>query len=117
MLGFQDINTSNSRPSLISGSASRNSSARIMPVGHESRVGIIPVPETGLAYRVHQDSPLSTRYNKRQAPSNVTAEAYLASRISLGPVFVHNEMITRIQNISNVSAHPPRFRDEIDILA
>ena len=59
----------------------------------------------------------ASRANKRQSPSTVSAEAFLKSRISLNPVYLHNEMITKIQNISDLTKNPPRFRDQIDLLA
>ena len=58
------------------------------------------------------------RYNNNSAPSNGSlTEAFLKARISLNPVYLHNEMITKIQNISDLTKNPPRFRDQIDLLA
>ena len=48
---------------------------------------------------------------------DIIYEAFLKSRISLNPVYLHNEMITKIQNISDLTKNPPRFRDQIDLLA
>ncbi len=42
------------------------------------------------------------RINKNLAPSSVLTEAYLKSRISLNPVFLSNEAITRYNMISKI---------------
>ena len=43
------------------------------------------------------------RFVNRQAPSTVLTEAFLKSRILLGPVFMHNEAATKYSMISKVS--------------
>ncbi len=76
-----------------------------------------PVNDVISSNLVNGNNFYGSRANKRQAPSTVSAEAYLASRISLRPVYVHNEMITRMQNVSNLSKNPPRFKDQVDVIA
>ena len=88
-----------------------------MPLNQDRGSGVVRVAEVNNGSRVLHETPLASRYNKRQAPSNVTAEAYLAARNNFGPVYVHSELITRLQNVSNLVKHPPRFRDSVDILA
>ena len=67
--------------------------------------------------QINYNNYYSSRANKRQSPSTVSAEAFLKARISLSPVYLHNEMMTKIQNISDLTKNPPRFRDQVDLLA
>jgi hypothetical protein len=68
------------------------------------------LPEMGRHSMPHIRAP-------RGAPSTISAEHFLKSRISLSPEFVHNEAATRIARTSNLYAETPRFRNEVDILA
>ena len=68
------------------------------------------LPEMGRHSMPHIRAP-------RGAPSTISAERFLKSRISLSPEFVHNEAATRIARTSNLYAETPRFRNEVDILA
>jgi hypothetical protein len=68
------------------------------------------LPEIGRHSMPHIRAP-------RGAPSAISAEHFLKSRISLSPEFVHNEAATRIARTSNLYAETPRFRNEVDILA
>ena len=91
--------------------------AKIMPSRNALLTDKPPVNDVNHSNLVNGNNFYGSRANKRQAPSTVSAEAYLASRISLRPVYLHNEMITRIQNVSNLSKNPPRFKDQVDIIA
>mgnify|MGYP006080367087 CR=1 FL=1 len=68
------------------------------------------LPEMGRHSMPHIRAP-------RGAPSTISAERFLKSRISLSPEFVHNEAATRVARTSNLYAETPRFRNEVDILA
>ena len=92
-------------------------SAKLVPSGNTIPLHPLPVNETQNSGHINYTNYYSSRANKRQSPSTISAEAYLKSRISLNPIYIHNEMITKIQNISNLNRDPPRFRDQIDILA
>ena len=95
----------------------RSSSAKLMPSRNESLIQPLPLNDVQNSGHINYTNYYSSRANKRQAPSTVSAQAYLQSRISLNPVYIHNEMITRIQNISDLTRNPPRFKDQIDLLA
>ena len=68
------------------------------------------LPEIGRHSMAHIRAP-------RGAPSSISAEHFLKSRISLSPEFIHNESASRIARTSNLYADTPRFRNEVDILA
>ena len=94
-----------------------SSGAKTMPSRNLSDIHTAPVSALNNSGIINQNNFYGSRANKRQAPSTVSAEAYLASRSSLRPVYIHNEMITRMQNVSNLSKHPPRFKDQVDLIA
>ena len=93
------------------------SGAKMMPLRNSLLAETQPVNLLDQSGIMNQNNFYGSRANKRQAPSTVSAEAYLASRISLRPVYTHNEMITRMQNVSDVSKSPPRFKDQVDLIA
>ena len=93
------------------------SGAKIMPLRNTLLAETQPVNILDQSGIMNQNNFYGSRANKRQAPSTVSAEAYLASRISLRPVYTHNEMITRMQNVSDLSKSPPRFKDQVDLIA
>jgi len=93
------------------------SGAKMMPLRNTLLAETSPVNILDQSGIMNQNNFYGSRANKRQAPSTVSAEAYLASRISLRPVYTHNEMITRMQNVSDLSKSPPRFSDQVDLLA
>ena len=93
------------------------SGAKMMPLRNTLLAETQPVNILDQSGIMNQNNFYGSRANKRQAPSTVSAEAYLASRISLRPVYTHNEMITRMQNVSDVSKSPPRFKDQVDLIA
>ena len=93
------------------------SGAKMMPLRNSMLAETQPVNILDQSGIMNQNNFYGSRANKRQAPSTVSAEAYLASRISLRPVYTHNEMITRMQNVSDVSKSPPRFKDQVDLIA
>ena len=93
------------------------SGAKIMPLRNTLLAETQPVNILDRSGIMNQNNFYGSRANKRQAPSTVSAEAYLASRISLRPVYTHNEMITRMQNVSDLSKSPPRFKDQVDLIA
>jgi len=68
------------------------------------------LPETGR-------QSMARIFSSRGAPSAVSAEQFLKSRMSFSPEFVHNEASSRISRTSNLYAETPRFRNEIDLLA
>jgi len=92
-------------------------SAKLMPPINDNLIQTLPLSDLQKSSHINYTNYYASRANKRQAPSTISAEAYLNSRISLKPVFLHNEMITRIQNISDLAKDPPRFKDQIDLLA
>ena len=92
-------------------------SAKLMPSSNDNAIQTLPLNDTQKSGHINYTNYYSSRANKRQSPSTVTAEAFLNSRISLKPVYLYNEMITRIQDISDLTKNPPRFKDQIDILA
>ena len=58
-------------------------------------------------------SSISKRYHKNSAPSHgSTAEAYLKSRILLGPLFIHNEAATKYSMVSKMSTSNRDFKIE-----
>ena len=91
--------------------------ARLMPSTNDALIQTLPLNDPQKAGHINYTNYYGSRANKRQAPSTVSAEAYLNSRISMRPVYIHNEMITKIQNISDLAKDPPRFKDQVDILA
>ena len=93
------------------------SAAKMMPSQNTALSPIQPVSIVNHAGITNENNFYGSRANKQQAPSAVSAEAYLTSRISLRPVYIHNEMITRMQNVSNLSKNPPRFKDQVDLIA
>ena len=92
-------------------------SAKLMPSRNDTLIQTLPVNDVQNSGHLNYNNYYASRANKRQSPSTVSAEAFLKSRISLNPVYLHNEMITKIQNISDLTKNPPRFRDQIDLLA
>ena len=93
------------------------SGAKMMPLRNSMLAETQPVNLLDQSGIMNQNNFYGSRANKKQAPSTVSAEAYLASRISLRPVYTHNEMITRMQNVSDLSKSPPRFKDQVDLIA
>ena len=93
------------------------SAAKMMPSQNTALAPTQPVSIVNHPGITNENNFYGSRANKRQAPSAVSAEAYLTSRISLRPVYIHNEMITRMQNVSNLSKNPPRFKDQVDLIA
>jgi len=93
------------------------SGAKMMPLRNTLLAETQPVNILDQSGIMNQNNFYGSRANKKQAPSTVSAEAYLASRISLRPVYTHNEMITRMQNVSDLSKSPPRFKDQVDLIA
>ena len=93
------------------------SGAKMMPLRNTLLAETQPINILDQSGVMNQNNYYGSRANKRQAPSTVSAEAYLASRISLRPVYTHNEMITRMQNVSDLSKSPPRFKDQVDLIA
>ena len=91
--------------------------AKMMPLRNSLLAETQPVNLLDQSGIMNQNNFYGSRANKKQAPSTVSAEAYLASRISLRPVDTHNEMITRMQNVSDLSKSPPRFKDQVDLIA
>ena len=92
-------------------------SAKLMPSINDALIQTLPINDAQKSGHINYNNYYGSRANKRQSPSTVSAEAYLNSRMSLKPVYIHNEMITRIQNISDLAKDPPRFKDQIDLLA
>ena len=92
-------------------------SAKLMPSINDNLIQTLPLSDLQKSGHMNYNNYYASRANKRQAPSTISAEAYLNARISLKPVFIHNEMITRIRNISDLAKDPPRFKDQIDLLA
>ena len=92
-------------------------SAKLMPSRNDTLIQTLPLSDVQNSGQINHNNFYSSRANKRQSPSTVSAEAFLKARISLNPVYLHNEMITKIQNISDLTKNPPRFRDQVDLLA
>ena len=90
-------------------------SAKLMPSINDTSIQTLPVNDVQNSGHLNYTNYYASRANKRQSPSTVSAEAFLKARISLSPVYLHNEMITKIQNISDLTKNPPRFRDQIDL--
>lgn len=87
-----------------------------VPNGRQTANGLLPVQildRSDHNYR-HRQSMIAS---PRLAPSAVTAEQALSSRVQMAPEFMHNVMATRMQRTSNLLADMPRFRNQIDILA
>ncbi len=119
IISTNDLNSSNarfqdSRPGSVNVAPPI---AKIMPPGSNPSANVKPVNLLNHSGITNENNFYGSRANKKQAPSTVTAEAYLAARISLRPVYIHNEIITRIQNVSNLSKDPPRFKDQVDLIA
>tara|TARA_X000001036_G_scaffold422429_1_gene445378 strand:+ start:487 stop:849 length:363 start_codon:yes stop_codon:yes gene_type:complete len=93
------------------------SGAKMMPLRNTILAETLPVNVLDQSGVMNQNNFYGSRANKRQAPSTVSAEAYLTSRISMRPVYTHNEMITRMQNVSDLLKSPPRFKDQVDLIA
>ena len=91
--------------------------AKLMPSRNDTLISTLPVNDVQNSGHLNYTNYYASRANKRQSPSTVSAEAFLKARISLNPVYLHNEMITKIQNISDLTKNPPRFKDQIDLLA
>jgi hypothetical protein len=117
---YGNINSSNQsnyqsrRPDSVNVS---HPSAKLMPSRNDTLIQTLPVNDVQNSGHLNYNNYYASRANKRQSPSTVSAEAFLKARISLNPVYLHNEMITKIQNISDLTKNPPRFRDQIDLLA
>ena len=117
---YGNINSSNQsnyqsrRPDSVNVS---HPSAKLMPSRNDTLIQTLPVNDVQNSGHLNYNNYYASRANKRQSPSTVSAEAFLKSRISLNPVYLHNEMITKIQNISDLTKNPPRFKDQIDLLA
>jgi len=94
-----------------------NPSAKLMPSRNDTLIQTLPVNDVQNSGHLNYNNYYASRANKRQSPSTVSAEAFLKARISLNPIYIHNEMITKIQNISDLTKNPPRFKDQIDLLA
>ena len=94
-----------------------SSSAKLMPSRNDTLIQTLPVNDVQNSGHLNYNNYYASRANKRQSPSTVSAEAFLKARISMNPIYLHNEMITKIQNISDLTKNPPRFKDQIDILA
>ncbi len=94
-----------------------NPSAKLMPSRNDTLIQTLPINDVQNSGHMNYNNYYASRANKRQSPSTVSAEAFLKARISFNPVYIHNEMITKIQNISDLTKNPPRFRDQIDLLA
>jgi len=92
-------------------------SAKLMPSRNDTLIQTLPVNDVQNSGNLNYNNYYASRANKRQSPSTVSAEAFLKARISLNPIYIHNEMITKIQNISDLTKNPPRFKDQIDLLA
>ncbi len=92
-------------------------SAKLMPSINDALIQSLPLNDPQKPAHLNYTNYYGSRANKRQAPSTLSAEAYLNSRISMRPVYIYNEMITRIYNISDLAKDPPRFKDQVDILA
>ncbi len=117
---FGNINSSNQfnyqnrRPDSVNLS---HPSAKLMPSGNSTLIQTLPINDVQNSGHINYNNYYASRANKKQSPSTVSAEAFLKARISLNPVYLHNEMITKIQNISDLTKNPPRFKDQIDLLA
>ena len=117
---FGNINSSNQfnyqnrRPDSVNLS---HASAKLMPSGNSTLIQTLPINDVQNSGHINYNNYYASRANKKQSPSTVSAEAFLKARISLNPVYLHNEMITKIQNISDLTKNPPRFKDQIDLLA
>ena len=98
-------------------SYAKSGSAKIMPPDTSLTFHNKPVTHLAHSGVLNEDNFYASRANRRQAFSAVSAEAYLEARISFKPVYVHSEMLTRMQNVSNLSKDPPRFKDQIDLIA
>ena len=94
-----------------------HASAKLMPSRNDTLIQTLPVNDVQNSGHINYNNYYASRANKKQSPSTVSAEAFLKARISLNPVYLHNEMITKIQNISDLTKNPPRFKDQIDLLA
>ena len=114
-----DLSSTNSRiQSTQPGSVNMSSSAaKMMPSTNSPLAQTYAVDTMNHPGKMNEYNFYGSRANKKQAPSTVSAEAYLASRISLRPVYIHSEMITRMQNVSNLAKEPPRFKDQVDLIA
>ena len=91
--------------------------AKMMPSRNVSVGEVRPLNMIEHTGTLNEHNFYGSRANKRQAASTISAEAYLSSRISMRPVYIHNEMLTRMQNISNLLRNPPRFKDQVDLTA
>jgi len=92
-------------------------SAKLMPSRNDTLIQTLPLNDVQNSGHINYNNYYASRANKKQSPSTVSAEAFLKARISLNPVYLHNEMITKIHNISDLTKNPPRFKDQIDLLA
>ena len=92
-------------------------SAKLMPSRNDTLMQALPLNDVQNSGHINYNNYYASRANKKQSPSTVSAEAFLKARISLNPVYLHNEMITKIHNISDLTKNPPRFKDQIDLLA
>ncbi len=61
-----------------------------------------PITNVNNSYEYNPSHNSSRRYSKNLAPSGILTEAFFKSRISLGPVFFHNEAAIKYQNISKI---------------
>lgn len=92
-------------------------SASLMPVERQTKRYVEPAEPISRIFSEQSGLPMGQIRSIRQAPSAVTAEAFLQARAGFNPGYVQNMAATRAERISNLYADAPRFRNQIDILA
>ena len=90
--------------------------ANSVPNQRQTANGLLPVTQLDRSdpYRPQRQPMISS---PRLAPSTISTEQALASRVQMAPEFMHNVMATRMLRTSNMYADMPRFRNQLDILA
>lgn len=90
--------------------------ANSVPNQRQTANGVLPVTQLDRSGPYHpQRQPMIA--SPRLAPSTISTEEALASRVQMAPEFMHNVMATRMLRTSNMYADMPRFRNQLDILA
>ena len=98
------------------GAAMASIGANSVPNQRQTANGLLPVTQLDRSdpYRPQRQPMISS---PRLAPSTISTEQALASRVQMAPEFMHNVMATRMLRTSNMYADMPRFRNQLDILA
>ena len=107
---IQDIKTTNNFHSSTDGEVTAN----YMP-----NINITKNAVNSLVKSYSSNNNISKKliYNPKQAPSNISTEAFLDAKFLSKPMYVYNEAQTRSLMISNYQKEAPKYQSSINLFA